>query len=102
MLVMPRRHMACLDEMNDAEAADLARNLRRTLLKLYRGLDDPDYNYVIRTAPTENAGVNYYHWYVSIIPRLTRLAGFEMGSGMFINVSLPEENAQFLRAVNVE
>jgi UDPglucose--hexose-1-phosphate uridylyltransferase len=102
MLIMPRRHMACFDEMKDAEAADLARNLRRTLLKLYRGLDDPDYNYVIRTVPTENVGVKYYHWYVSIIPRLTRLAGFELGSGMFINVSLPEENAQFLRGVSVE
>lgn len=102
MLIMPRRHMACFQEMKDAEAADLARNLRRTLLKLHRGLNDPDYNFVIRTAPAENAGVKYYHWYVSIIPRLTRLAGFEMGSGMFINVSLPEENAKFLREVSVE
>ena len=102
MLIMPRRHMACFHEMNDAEAADLAHNLRRTLLKLYKGLDDPDFNYVIRTAPTESTGVKYYHWYVSIIPRLTKLAGFELGSGMFINVSLPEENASFLRAADIE
>jgi UDPglucose--hexose-1-phosphate uridylyltransferase len=102
MLIMPRRHMACFHEMKDAEAADLAANLRRTLLKLYRGLEDPDFNYVIRTAPTESMGVKYYHWYVSIIPRLTKLAGFELGSGMFINVSLPEENASFLRNVSVE
>ena len=102
MLIMPRRHMACFAEMKDAEAADLARNLRRTLAKLYHGLADPDFNYVIRTAPTEYCGVKYYHWYVSIIPRLTKMAGFELGSGMFINVSLPEENASFLRGVNVE
>jgi UDPglucose--hexose-1-phosphate uridylyltransferase len=102
MLIMPRRHMACFAEMNGAEAADLARNLRRTLAKLYHGLSDPDYNYVIRTAPSENCGVKYYHWYVSIIPRLTKTAGFELGSGMFINVSLPEENASFLRGINVE
>jgi UDPglucose--hexose-1-phosphate uridylyltransferase len=102
LLIMPRRHMACFNEMNDAEAADLARILRRILVKLHRGLGDPDYNYVIRTAPTENMGVKYYHWYVSVIPRLTRMAGFEMGSGMFINVSLPEENASFLREVSVE
>ncbi len=102
MLIMPRRHMACFEEMNDAEAGDLARNLRRTLFKLYRGLDDPDFNYVVRTAPVENKGVKYYHWYVSIIPRLTKLAGFEMGSGMFINVSLPEENASFLRGIEVD
>jgi UDPglucose--hexose-1-phosphate uridylyltransferase len=102
MLVVPRRHMACFAEINDAEAADLARNLRRTLAKLYRGLDDPDFNYVVRTAPLENTGVKYYHWYVSIIPRLTKMAGFELGSGMFINVSLPEENAKFLRGVQVD
>ncbi len=102
ILIMPRRHMACFSELNDAEAADLAHNLRRTLLKLFRGLDDPDFNYVIRTAPAANMGVKYYHWYVSIIPRLTKMAGFELGSGMFINVSLPEENARFLREVSVE
>jgi UDPglucose--hexose-1-phosphate uridylyltransferase len=102
MLIMPRRHMACFAEMNGAEAADLARNLRRTLAKLYHGLVDPDYNYVIRTAPTEYCGVKYYHWYVSIIPRLTRMAGFELSSGMFINVSLPEENASFLRGIQVQ
>ena len=102
MLIMPRRHMACFSEINDAEAADLAHNLRVTLGKLYHGLDNPDFNYVIRTAPKDNTGVKYYHWYVSVIPRLTRLAGFELGSGMFINVSLPEENARFLREIKVD
>jgi UDPglucose--hexose-1-phosphate uridylyltransferase len=102
MLIMPRRHMACFSEITDAEAADLARTLRRTLGKLYYGLDDPDFNYSIRTAPADNAGVKYYHWYVSIIPRLTKLAGFELGSGMFINVSLPEENASFLRGIKLD
>ncbi len=102
MLIMPRRHMACFVEMHDYEAVDLAHILRRSLAKLYHGLADPDFNYVMRTAPTEYSGVKYYHWYVSIIPRLTRMAGFELGSGMFINVSLPEENAAFLRGVKVE
>jgi UDPglucose--hexose-1-phosphate uridylyltransferase len=102
MLVMPRRHMACFAEINDAEAADLARNLRCTLAKLYYGLRDPDFNYTIRTAPNEYTGVKYYHWYVSIIPRLTKMAGFELGSGMFINVSLPEQDAKFLQGIKVE
>jgi UDPglucose--hexose-1-phosphate uridylyltransferase len=102
MLIMPRRHMACFSEIEDAEAADLARILRRTLAKLYHGLKDPDFNYTIRTAPREACGVKYFHWYVSIIPRLTRVAGFELGSGMFINSSLPEENAAFLRDVQIE
>ena len=99
MLIMPRRHMACFSEITDAEAADLARILRRTLAKLYYGLIDPDFNYAIRTAPHEACGVKYFHWYLSIIPRLTKVAGFELGSGMFINTSLPEESAAFLREV---
>ncbi len=102
MLIMPRRHMACFAEIRDAEVADLACNLRRTLAKLYHGLDNPDFNYTIRTAPGENSGVKYFHWYVSIIPRLTRMAGFELGSGMFINVSLPENDARFLREVKAD
>lgn len=102
ILIMPRRHMDCFTEINDAEAADLARALRVTLAKLYYGLNNPDFNYTIRTAPHEYAGVKYHHWYLSIIPRLTRVAGFELGSGMFINVSLPEENASFLRSVKAE
>ena len=102
MLIMPRRHMSVFSEMSDAEAKDLARVLRRTLAKLFYGLDDPDFNYTIRTAPTDHVGVKYYHWYLSVIPRLTRMAGFELGAGMFINVSLPEENAEFLRHVAVE
>ncbi len=102
MMIMPRRHMACFAEIIDAESADLARNLRLTMAKLYHGLDNPDFNYTIRTAPMESCGAKYYHWYVSIIPRLTRVAGFELGSGMFINVTLPEENANFLRGIKVE
>lgn len=102
MLIMPKRHMACFDELKDEEAADLAKNLRITLAKLYHGLANPDFNYVIRTAPAEYSGAKYYHWYVSIIPRLTKTAGFELGSGMFINVSLPEENASYLRGIQVE
>ena len=100
MLIMPRRHMSCFSEITGVEAADLARILRRTLAKLYYGLMDPDFNYTIRTAPREACGVKYFHWYLSIIPRLTKVAGFELGSGMFINTSLPEENASFLREVS--
>ncbi len=100
MLIMPRRHMSCFSEIRDAEAADLAGILRRTLAKLYYGLTDPDFNYSIRTAPREACGVKYFHWYLSIIPRLTKVAGFELGSGMFINTSLPEESASFLRGVS--
>ncbi len=100
--IYPRRHMASFGDTSDAELADLARVLRTMLAKLHVGLDNPDYNYTIRSAPAEAAGVKYYHWYLSIIPRLTRVAGFELGSGMFINTVLPEQATGFLRQVDVE
>jgi UDPglucose--hexose-1-phosphate uridylyltransferase len=56
----------------------------------------------MRSAPAEYVGVKHFYWYVSIIPRLTRMAGFELGSGMFINSVLPEAAAEFLRNVKVE
>ena len=74
--------------------SDLLHQLLRTL---FHGLNDPDYNYVIRSAPLNEPGQDYLHWYLSIIPRLTYAAGFELGTGMFINPVKPEEAAAFLR-----
>jgi UDPglucose--hexose-1-phosphate uridylyltransferase len=100
--IYPRRHMASFSDISEAEVIDLGRVLRGILGKLYHGLENPDFNYTIRTAPAECVGVKYFHWYVSVIPRLTRVAGFELGSGMFINTVLPEAAAEFLRNVKVE
>jgi UDPglucose--hexose-1-phosphate uridylyltransferase len=99
--IYPRRHMASFGFITDQEIADLAQVLRTVLAKLYFGLRNPDFNFTIRTAPDECAGVKYYHWYLSVIPRLTRVAGFELGSGMFINIVLPEAAAEFLRKVEI-
>jgi UDPglucose--hexose-1-phosphate uridylyltransferase len=100
--IYPRRHMASFGDISAGETNDLARMLRSLLAKLYHGLADPDFNYTIRSAPAESVGVRYFHWYLSVIPRLTRVAGFELGSGMFINTVLPEAAAEFLRKVDVE
>jgi len=101
MSIYPRRHAAAFDDITDAEIRDLAKNLKATLAKLYTGLDDPDYNFTIRSAPVREKWRESFHWYLSIIPRLTNPAGFELGSGMFINASIPEESAEFLRQVKV-
>jgi UDPglucose--hexose-1-phosphate uridylyltransferase len=100
--IYPRRHTASFGDVSSAEINELARVLRTVLAKLYHGLQDPDFNFTIRSAPAESVGVKYFHWYLSIIPRLTRVAGFELGSGMFINTVLPEAAAEFLRKVEAE
>lgn len=99
--IFPRRHSSSFDSITDDEISDLAVNLRTVLAKIHRGLGDPDYNYTIRTIPTRIQHTDYFHWYLTIIPRITRTAGFELGSGMFINTSIPEESARFLRDVEV-
>ena len=75
--------------------------LRLILGKLYYGLGNPDFNYIIRTAPTQSRYLRYYHWYLTIVPRLTKSAGFELGSGIYINPTIPEANAEFLRGVTI-
>ena len=97
--IFPRRHMASFGEIQSEEIRDLAHMLRLILAKVYYGLGDPDFNYVVRTAPCENRHSRYYHWYITLIPRLTKSAGFELGSGMYINTTLPETSAEFLRNV---
>lgn len=99
--IFPKRHSASFSNITDEESEDLATNLKTTLAKLYYGLEDPNYNYVIRSNRPQDSYSEYYHWYISIIPRLTMVAGFELGSGMYINVSVPEESAEFLRNVKI-
>lgn len=100
--IYPLRHTANFIEATDAELTDLARLLRRILRKIYFGLENPDFNLSVRTPPREAQGLRYYHWYLSVIPRVTRVAGFEIGSGMFINVALPERSAEYLRNAPVD
>jgi UDPglucose--hexose-1-phosphate uridylyltransferase len=81
--------------------ADLANILHDVMCRLYIALDDPAYNLIIRSAPVKEISNDYLHWYVTVVPRVSRTAGFELGSGMFINPSLPEECADFLRKVEM-
>lgn len=97
--IFPRRHSSSFDDITDAEITDLAYTLKTVLAKLYYGLNDPDYNYNIRSVPTAERATKYFHWYMAIIPRVSKQAGFELGSGMFINTALPEESAEFLRSI---
>ncbi len=95
--IVPKRHQADFGDIRDQEKADLARTLQNVLSRLHRKLDDPDYNYIINTAARYRSGEPQLHWYFLIRPRLKTRAGFEIGSGISINPSLPEENAAFLR-----
>jgi UDPglucose--hexose-1-phosphate uridylyltransferase len=99
--IVPRRHASSFGVLTDAEAGLLARILRETLARLHSLLGNPDYNYVVRSSPHHSAGEPHFHWYLEILPRLTTRAGFEIGSGINVNVVVPEDAAAQLRAAEL-
>jgi len=99
--LFPRRHMAWFGDIGDDELSDLAKTLHTVMRKVYRGLGNPDYNFLIRSAPRTCTN-EQYHWYLSIVPRIGQAAGFELGSGIYVNPTLPEEAARFLRSVDTD
>ncbi|HHY46277.1 MAG TPA: galactose-1-phosphate uridylyltransferase [Firmicutes bacterium] len=96
--VLPEVHSSRFASQGDMELEQLALVMVRLLDALSRSLGDPAYNYVVHTAPCRgNSADDYYHWHIEILPKLSIQAGFEIGTGMYINVARPEDTARFLR-----
>lgn len=95
--IFPKRHFGCFGHSTVEELADMSRILRDVLYKLHRALSNPDYNLVLRSWSPGDTRAEHLHWYVAIVPRVTKMAGFELGTGMYINPSMPEASAKFLR-----
>jgi UDPglucose--hexose-1-phosphate uridylyltransferase len=99
--VYPLRHNPGFVLCSDEELAALASILRSTLARLMRTLGETSYNFIIRAAPIGDEDVRYLHWYIVLIPKVSTPAGFEIGSGIYINASAPEDCAAHLRAASV-
>jgi UDPglucose--hexose-1-phosphate uridylyltransferase len=97
--LMPKRHVSHFEMTEDGLLPELARILRATLARIENAVDRPPYNYLIHTSPLNVGPLEHYHWHFEIIPRITRVAGFEWGTGFYINPVPPEHAAQFLREV---
>lgn len=101
--ILPRRHDPDYHNIQPNEIAALADALKVTLNKLSKALNKPQYNYIVHTGPVRRARTGYwttidhdFHWHIEIMPRLTKVAGFEWGTGFYINPTIPEEAAKFL------
>ena len=70
--------------------------------RMNRVLGAPPFNFMLHTAPLREGAVDYFHWHLEITPTLTRVAGFEIGSGFYINPTPPEDAAQYLREIAIE
>jgi UDPglucose--hexose-1-phosphate uridylyltransferase len=95
--VLPRVHGSAFENNQSPVYASLARMMRELLRRMDATLANPAYNYMIHTSPIGEEVNDHYHWHIEVIPKLTKVAGFEWGSGFYINPTPPEESAKFLR-----
>ena len=94
--ILPRQHRAFFELEPEGNYASLARVLREALIRVDRELGDPPFNYIIHSSPFAESSERYYHWHLEILPKLGQVAGFEWGSGWYINMVPPEHAARTL------
>ena len=94
---MPTRHRSAFEETGVDDLRGLAELLGLFLRRMDRVLQRPPYNFMLHTAPLRDGPLDHFHWHLEIIPKLTNVAGYEWGSGFFINPTPPEDAAAALR-----
>ena len=102
--IMPKTHQAGFETINSTEIESLAKHVKSIFKGINSLLGTPPLNYIIHSAPFSDCGHkefekshSFFHWHIEILPKLTRIAGFEWGSGFYINPMLPEEAAEHIR-----
>ncbi len=100
--ILPKRHESAFENSSSHMYENLAKALKDLLRRADAVLDNPAYNLVIHSSPVQDPTLDHYHWHMEFMPKLTKTAGFEWGTGFYINPTPPEEAAKFLREVSVE
>jgi UDPglucose--hexose-1-phosphate uridylyltransferase len=100
--IVPKRHESAFENSSSQVYEGLAKALKNLLVRADQVLDNPAYNLVIHTAPIQEPAMDHYHWHVEFMPRLTKTAGFERGTGFYQNPTPPEEAAKYLREAKIE
>ncbi len=100
--VLPKTHQSSYLDMSESDYTILAHTFKDILNRLKLALDNPPFNFVLHTRPISKDHQEYYHWHFEIMPKLTKVAGFEWGSGFYINPTSPEEAASFLRELELQ
>ncbi|MFQ6012811.1 MAG: galactose-1-phosphate uridylyltransferase [Thermoplasmata archaeon] len=95
--ILPRRHRPRFETITNRERQSLAGLLKDVLQRLEVLVGDPPFNWYVHTAPSDGGDYAHYHWHLEITPRLSRMAGFERGTGFYINSVPPEDAARLLR-----
>jgi UDPglucose--hexose-1-phosphate uridylyltransferase len=101
MWLLPKQHGSSFENNQSPVYASLARALKDNLVRLDTVLDYPAYNFILHTAPIGEEISQHFHWHFEIMPKLTKVAGFEWGTGFYICPTPPEESARFLREATI-
>ncbi|MCK4306170.1 MAG: galactose-1-phosphate uridylyltransferase, partial [Candidatus Eisenbacteria sp.] len=100
--ILPKSHHPHFEQSFQGNFYSLARILKENLMRMNLALNNPPYNFVLHTAPCNDwRGPKHHHWHIEIMPKLTRVAGFEWGTGFYINPTAPEDAASYLRDVQI-
>ncbi len=99
--ILPKAHHSSYVDMRGESVTLLAEIFSATLQRLDKSLGKAPYNFILHTAPVREPNIPHYHWHFEIMPKLTLMAGFEWGSGFFINPTPPEDAATYLREVEL-
>ncbi|MEW6376839.1 MAG: galactose-1-phosphate uridylyltransferase [Thermodesulfobacteriota bacterium] len=97
--VFPKTHQSSFEHMEPFQFEQAAQILSETLRRMNKVVNDPPYNYIVHTSSFPELNNDYYHWHFEIMPKLTKMAGFEWGTGFYINPTPPEEAAEYMREV---
>lgn len=95
--IIPKVHQTCFHMLSYEQLPALAHTLHESIGRLDAALNFPPYNFMIHTSPCNVDSDIFFHWHIEIIPRLTKVAGFEWGTGFYINPVPPEVSADQLR-----
>ncbi|BCA54444.1 Galactose-1-phosphate uridylyltransferase [Nitrospira sp. KM1] len=101
MWIIPKRHDSAFENGQRPQLEFLASILSESLRRMDKVLSKPAFNFVLHNSPLNGHANEFYHWHLEIMPKLTQVAGFEWGTGFYINPVSPEECAKFLRGVTL-
>ena len=100
--VMPKNHQLHYYDISPEQTRELAEMLKDIFMRLKAVLNDPPYNFIIHTSPFDGEDRPGYHWHIEIMPRLSRIAGFEWGTGFYIVPTPPEMACKYLKEAHIQ
>ncbi len=97
--ILPKRHSSHYETLDDGRLLQLAELFASVTHKIDKALSNPSYNFLIHNSPLRTEKNDHYHWHFEFIPRLSKVAGFEWGTGFYINTVAPEDATKYLKEI---